>query len=291
MTTTYEGYLVAVKKQYEVAKNGMYSSFLLHPSPAQLRNLCLLLLENNVSKADEEIFKLFFQPPGGDGLRKSIGNFDIEKFKAIVNFLKGKSDWTNMVSLNLIAVLVDFQPRPYAKYLRTNFSDTAKDEIQTKKGIQRIEPIALVPTKPTSVGDHLNMEIFKKGAIGVGMLLVLIFGVSLINQSFFNQKQCMQWQNDHYEAVDCSVAQQGIITQNEVIPINNSVVNLRKIDVNEQTQFFKNGKPLVWYAKHKGKLSYFNSYGINPETGKALKPMTKYMIDKYVFKGRLSDKN
>jgi hypothetical protein len=94
----------------------------------------------------------------------------------------------------------------------------------------------------------------------------------------------MQWQKDHYELVDCSSVKQGITTQNEVKPIDNSTINLKKIEVNRQTQFFKNGKPVVWYSKIKGKLYYFNSYGINPETGKPLKPITDYMIDKYVMK-------
>ncbi|HRA74534.1 MAG TPA: hypothetical protein PLB11_17115, partial [Flavobacterium sp.] len=87
---------------------------------------------------------------------------------------------------------------------------------------------------------------------------------------------------DHYEIIDCSTIKQGIIS-NEIIPIDNRVINLKKIEVNEQTQFFKNGKPLVWYCKYKGKLTYFNSYGINPETGKPLKPMTQYMIDKHIL--------
>ena len=34
MNTTFEGFVAAVKQQYEVSKNGMYSGFLLNPSPA-----------------------------------------------------------------------------------------------------------------------------------------------------------------------------------------------------------------------------------------------------------------
>lgn len=289
MATTFDEYLIAVKQQYEIAKTGIYSSFLLPPSPAQLRNLCSLLLENNLSKADEEIFKSFFQVSEGVELRKNIERFDIEKFKSIGNFLKGKSEKTNAVSLNLIAVLVDYQPRPYGKYLKTNFPDTTKDEIEIEKGIQSVKQFALEPAENLFAEGHLNMKNAKKGAIGVGMFLVLVFGAAfLINQYFFSQKQCMQWQNNHYEVVGCNVVKQGAIIQNEVIPIDNSIVNLRKIEVNEQTQFFKNGKPLVWYCKNNGKLTYFNSFGINPETGTALKPITKYMIDKYVLKGKLN---
>ena len=82
MVKTYDDFLIAVKQQYDEAKNGKYSSFLLHPSPAQLRNLCLLLLENNLSKSDEEIFSVFFQVTEGKDLKRSIENFDIENVVA-----------------------------------------------------------------------------------------------------------------------------------------------------------------------------------------------------------------
>jgi len=119
----------------------------------------------------------------------------------------------------------------------------------------------------------------------VAMLVLLLLGTFyMVNQEFFPKKECMQWQKDHYETVDCSGVNQGIFSQNEIMPIDESTINLKKIEVNKQTLFFKKGKPLVWYSKAKGKLSYFNSFGINPETGKTLKPMTDYMINKYVMK-------
>jgi len=283
MNTTFEGFVIAVKQQYEVSKNGSYSGFLLNPSPAQLRNLCLLLLENKLSKSDEAIFRVFFQVPEGAVFRKAIENFDVEKFRAVGNFLRGRSERTNAISLNLISVLVDYQPRPFNKYLKADVGFQAEVISKEKEDFQGIE--TFIYGLAESKGDNAtkSISIRQLSRIGIVAVLSLVLGY-IINQAFFPDKECMQWQNDHYELVDCSSVKQGIATQNEVKPIDNSAINLQKIEVNKQTQFFKNGKPQVWYSKIKGKLQYFNSYGINPETDKPLKPITNYMIKKYVMK-------
>lgn len=279
MNTTFESFMAAVKQQYEVSKNGSYSGFLLNPSPAQLRNLCLLLLENNLSKIDEAIFRVFFQVPEEAVLKKAVENFDVEKFRAVGNFLKGRSEKTNVVSLNLISVLVDFQPRPLNKYLKADvYSQT--DVSKEKEDFQGIETFwdGLDEFKDDTVKSIFIKQLRRTGVVAV---LILALGY-ILNHAFFPEKQCMQWQKDHYEKVDCNLVNQEIAAINEVKPIDQREINLKKIEVNKETLFFKNGKPLVWYSKIKGKLHYFNSYGINPETGKPLKPITNYMINKYV---------
>lgn len=282
MNTTFEGFVTAVKQQYEVSKNGRYSGFLLNPSPAQLRNLCLLLLENKLSKIDEAIFRVFFQVPEGAVLRKAIENFDVEKFRAVGNFLRGRSEKTNAVSLNLISVLVDYQPRPFNKYMITNLHSDVAVVSKRKEDFQGIETsfYGLFESKGNSGVRSISIRQFSR----IGIVAVLsLASVYVINQAFFPEKQCMQWQKDHYEKVDCNVVNQGMAAINEIVPLDEREINLKKIEVNKETQFFKNGKPLVWYSKIKGKLYYFNSCGINPETGKPLKPITEYMINKYVM--------
>jgi len=247
-----------------------------------LRNLCLLLLESNLSTIDEEIFRVFFQVAEGVVLRKAIENFDVEKFKSVGNFLKGRSEKTNAVSLNLISVLVDYEHRPFNKYLKSNTESTIQLVSKEKENFQGIRTFVfgLTESKEDTVK---SISIKQLSRIGIAAVLFAASGY-LINHAFFPKKECMQWQKDHYEMVDCNTLKQGITFQNEVKPIDNSAINLQKIEVNKQTQFFKNGKPLVWYSKIRGKLYYFNSYGINPETDKPLKPITDYMINKYVMK-------
>ena len=93
----------------------------------------------------------------------------------------------------------------------------------------------------------------------------------------------MQWQKNHYKKVDCDkVNQYSLLKQNDIVPFDEDQSRLIKIEVSDTTVFFKNDKPLYWYCKVNGKPEFFNTHGIHPVTGKALKPVTNYIIEKYV---------
>lgn len=261
----------------------MYSGFLLNPSPAQLRNLCLLLFENGLSKSDEEVFIVFFSAQNEPfALRKNIENFDVEKLRSIGNFLKGRSQRTNTNSLNLIAIMLNYQHRPYHKFLKSGSLAIVEKSLETENDIQ-IHPsipdnkqeIEKFQTKDRSIAFK---EIFR-----IGIVTVLLLAFYCIKQEFFPKKQCMQWNKDHYEAVDCHTVNQEMTLISSIIPLENREFNLKKIAVNQETIFFKNGKPQVWYGKINGEVVYFNAHGTNPESGKPLKPITEYIINKYIL--------
>ena len=50
------------------------------------------------------------------------------------------------------------------------------------------------------------------------------------------------------------------------------------------TIFFNDDKTAnLWYGKNsKGDIEYFTSIGKHPETGKTLKAITKYIVEKYI---------
>lgn len=116
-TNTIEEYIKGLKAKYEEAKTGEYSGFLMNPSPAELKTLCLLLFDNGISKQDQEIVAIFFELNEESTKRKQMECFDVDKLKPIGNFLKGKTETTRVVNLDLIAFLVDFYPRPYGKFV------------------------------------------------------------------------------------------------------------------------------------------------------------------------------
>ena len=78
MVNTFDDYIVAVRSKYEVEKNKIYSDFLLKPSPAQMRELCLLIHDKGLSNKDKEVFELFFRTKPDSTLRKAIENSDLE---------------------------------------------------------------------------------------------------------------------------------------------------------------------------------------------------------------------
>jgi len=284
MISTFEDYITAIKRQYEIEKNATYSGFLLKPSPAQLRNLCLLFYENGLNANDEQIFRIFFHAKEDADLRKCIENFDVDKFKSIGQFLKGKSEKTSVNSLNLIAILVNFQPRPLNRFIHEDNESTTAIVIKREIGISD------AATKMTAIRTAtLTGLLYKKVSIRQIVktlipIVVVLLSAYFIKDIFFPEKECMQWQKDHYEAVDCSRSIPDIGTTNEVKPIDEDALKLKKIEVTKKTPFFQNDKPLVWYGKKNGKPEYFNTSGYHPETGKLLKPISHYMIKKYVKK-------
>ena len=60
--------------------------------------------------------------------------------------------------------------------------------------------------------------------------------------------------------------------------------NFKKIIPNCDTKFFNDdGSENVWYGKNNnGELEFFTAFGRHPKTGKILKPITNYMIRKYI---------
>jgi H+/gluconate symporter-like permease len=67
---TFEEYKSAIKTKYQSSKMEDVSGILLNPSPAQLRNLCLIHFDNSLSINDENTMKFFFQVKEG-GFKKS----------------------------------------------------------------------------------------------------------------------------------------------------------------------------------------------------------------------------
>ena len=281
---TFEEYKKAIKEKYESKKGEDVSGILLNPTPAQLRNLCLMTFDNGLSSNDKFFFTVFFNVKEEESLRKAIENFDIGKFKPVISFLKGEKDTEHVSRIELAAILVDFNPRPYSKYLKSantqvmdNTQDVllekndfvVEDNFMSKQVVAEVKkPICkIISTKKIAIGFIVLLSVFFMGYTAKGM--------------FFKKNECMQWNNDHYEEVDCSYDQLGVGQLNTVFPLDESIMNLKKIEPSSKISFFKNEKPIVWYSKKDGVISLFNGPGFHPETGKPLKPVTKYIIEKY----------
>lgn len=91
------------------------------------------------------------------------------------------------------------------------------------------------------------------------------------------KKECMYWNEDHYEAVFCDKKIQGV----NIIALNEDQVQfLRKIN-RKDTLTIENAKGKVWYDKNNNIVQFFTYHGLNPENGKTLKPVTDYILNKY----------
>ena len=276
---TLNAYKKAVKTKYETAKAGKFSDYLINPSPAKIKKLCALLFEINMDLVDKGIFDRFFNFEEKENKIKQIENFDTDKFRPFVNFLIKNTDITQIESLNLIAVLVDFSPRPYVKFRNGDYDDS--NEIVKISGDKR----KLNSTDFTQGLESVKrISLKSKVIIGFfGLLLFASLGFSF-KSICFPDKNGMIWVENHYEAV----VYEAVNNKDNVKPINQFELDyFRKIKVCDTTTFFKNGShdlPMVWYGKEPitGKYEYFSQPGLHPITGKTLKKISPYIIKKYI---------
>ncbi|MDQ6470883.1 hypothetical protein RB619_09540 [Flavobacterium sp. LHD-80] len=115
MNNTLEEYKKGIKIKYELEKEGEYFDYLYSPSRGKLRDLCWLIFENNPTQDDLNVFRnllcLDF-----DHTKKNRFKEQKDKFRPIETFFKGETDPSNIDAINLAAILVDFQPRPFKRF-------------------------------------------------------------------------------------------------------------------------------------------------------------------------------
>ncbi|WP_157717119.1 hypothetical protein [Formosa sp. Hel1_31_208] len=109
---------------------------------------------------------------------------------------------------------------------------------------------------------------------------VVISGIFIYNYS--TRQSWMMWQEDHYIEVDFDTEKYNM---NQLKRYKEERINLfEKVSPTCDTKFFNDDESVnIWYGKNRNKeLEYFTALGLHPETGKTLKPITRYMIDKYI---------
>ena len=298
---TLEDYKEAIKAKYEEEKSGDYASFLINPSRAKLRDLCIILFTENSTSDDLRIFRNFFGFDFRDGISTELKK-QTDKFRPLETFFKGETDLTDISGIDLAAILVRYNKRPIHRFLKltdntivleekTSYSIVDKNVNFNFEEDKENRTAVVIPNNPIKKTflPRLSLQQFQQQTISVPqffkalvLLMVVLASFYGIKELFFPAKDCMQWSNDHYELVDCSSSVQGISSRNEIIPIKKEELDLKKIKVTQQTPFFQNNKAIVWYCKKNNKIEYFSASGFHPENGKPLKPISQYIIDKYI---------
>ena len=115
MSTILKEYKKAIKIQYETQKKGKYFDYLCSPSRGKLRDLCWLIFEKNPTQDDLNVFRNLFSMDF-DHTKKNKFKEKKDKFRPIETFYKGETDPANIDAINMAAILVDFQPRPFKKF-------------------------------------------------------------------------------------------------------------------------------------------------------------------------------
>lgn len=114
LNNTIEDYKKGIQAKYEKKfEEGNFPS----PSQANLRNLCWEIFERieNPNSNDLTVFRSFFGFEFDLTRRNQFREYK-DRFRPIGTFLKAETDPLNIESVELAAVLVDFNPRPFRKF-------------------------------------------------------------------------------------------------------------------------------------------------------------------------------
>ena len=204
-------------------------------------------------------------------------------------YIEGNNDITNNPStelLNKIAEYIGY--KNYEDFIAKTPVEDNLGTLDLEKGLKPIEDIKL---KKVAIKKNLSslkrQEIEPKKSLKKHQVLILVsLLIIFISVGFFyiNQQRWMVWNGDHYIEVELNIKKYGI---DQLKPYKEERIKyFKKIEPTCDVKYFdESGKVNIWYGKNrKGELEIFTSLGLHPETGKTLKPITKYMIQKYFCK-------
>lgn len=157
-------------------------------------------------------------------------------------------------------------------------------------GTKELESVSVKPAE-TSNQKKLGGKSTKRLATAVILSLALCTGGMWWwkdkNLPLGASGSCMYWLDDHYEQIACNQK----IPNTMVIALDTiKLKNFRRLTRPDTITYRAIGK--VWYSKINGKMEYYTSGGEHPVVfGRRLKPITIYIIDKYILSGMIKTSN
>jgi len=281
----YEKYQAEVYAEYLKSKES--NIVLANPKPSGLRDESLMFYKSE--REGGEVLRYFTE----DFTRKDeeIGKLDIDKFKAVQNFLTGKTNEPTIRVVELVAWLVDFKPRPFETWRnnelerlngetsKENKDVDAREEIEATPSTKDIVKVPAAsqnpPLKPIDEPQRGIKKLNFLQRTGIVATLGLIMGVAYWKG--VPPDGCMYWTGTEYKAVDCDAQ----IPNTQILALNQHKLDyFKKITLPDTMTF--NSLTRVWYSKINNKVEFFTSKGKHPViTEKVLKPVTIHILGKY----------
>ncbi len=265
---------------------------LSQPTPAKLKEECIVRCRQGYSRKDEAVLSSFFgQQADEAAYEKAINKCD--KFKPLRSFIDNETSKPDSRVIELLAWLIDFEPRPYDD--RVNYNDDLDElrapangkrvEVTDKVGEPKSEAYGGKAEETTEVKKAPDPVLQKKTTKRKKIVPVLIICILLCACAYLfwemkrgqSNEACMYWNNDHYEQISCT-AKLGDAT---IIALDTAKLHHFKRIMNTDTITFNSiGK--VWYIKLNDKIECYTSGGNHPmETNRVLKPITDHIIRTY----------
>jgi len=271
---------------------------LVRPSPAKLRAVCMMICEERFNIKDLPTLRTFFGVCNDKAsCLEAIDRFNTGKFKALGNFLEGKTSTPDDKIVELLAWLIDFTPRPHEFGRVYSIDIQASDEVEPVT-IHQVEsepalpppPQEVVAMEPAQVAPRTPLiykaatPIGKKRAIILAAFTAAICfaGIYLwLNGKAPGSNACMFWTGDHYQPVGCNEASENVL--------------VRQLDSVKIARFRKITRPdtiteaalgSIWCVRYNNVYECYTDTGWHPiDTTLRLQILTDYILIRYIHPG------
>jgi hypothetical protein len=278
---------------------------LIQPTPASIKKECEAVCNERYQRKDEKALREFFDQ-GSDKVAtlKAIKQCGTDSFKPLANFLKGSTGSTEDKNVELLAWLIDFEPRPFELGRRYDINslealENKKDKtpkvgdkqaVLTDQPVHPDHPGQMGSSKESTPSSQQNIpatsrfktkKIIAIGGVIMAFVIVGIYWGRTLKRSttiHTGPQACMFWADDHYQPISCSQKPENAL----VVPLDSEkLVHFRKIT--RPDTISENALGSVWYVKFRGAYEYYTSPGYHPiDTSLKLRLLTDYVLIKHI---------
>lgn len=324
MPLLFKDYTNLILLAYDERRNdNRLSRLLMDPTTANIRQECLNVHNERIKKGqiEEDILRAFFGvPPAGKNFDYVIEKHHADKFRPLRSLIKKKVKNPSLITVELLAWLLDFTPRPlaYAQKILATTSDllvtgeNIKNSFEIDKAAtnaQEIEKHILGSREDLMPVIHNKKEgvffsNFFKGysqrkklmglSIGLGIAICLgLMYIFLQNKGAAKMAMgnsiyvCVYWSGDHYEEVACneSPKDRHILTMDAA-----KVKSFRRITRTDTITEWSIGR--IYYIKDNNNIKYYTEAGRYPEdVNRSLKVLSPGIFQKYILKKEVVGKD
>jgi hypothetical protein len=261
---------------------------LADPTLANLKAECRLVGNRRYDRRDEGALTAFFGEAGDQvTCLRAIHKFPTEKFKTLSNYLKGETVSTNIKNTELLAWLIDFEPRPYDYLGRYHIPDEQSADaagIPPEVRVEEASKPMLGPIErkvPANSGRPPKTREKSIAAIVTLVVLVAVVLYWLIWRNPADKGACMYWAEDHYRPISCD----STVGSTFIIPLDSDkMTHFRKIT--RKDTITENALGSIWYANFNGTYECYTASGFHPiDTSLKLKLLTDFVLLKHIRPG------
>lgn len=256
--------------------SGRLAPNLVHLTPAKVKEECLLVYKERPHIQDDRTLRNFFGAKGDHpDYRVVMERTNPDKFKSLIRYLKNETRQTDSKNIELLAWLIGYEPRPY----ELNYGEPVKvEQINTTLTTETTERKQAKNVDSSGTTQAKRHPKTRRAVLLNWILGVLFLGAGGVYYLQSQKPSCMYWNGYQFEAIDC----QAQIPGKRIWPLDkNQLENFKRITRTDTLGYKDIGS--VWYTKiATDSIEYFTNSGLHPTNQKHLRPITKYMIDKYI---------